>query len=150
MGAFITLRGPIMSRPSVSSKAGQPSLLRLAWRPGPQFLGSSCAQAAWACWHQTVITRGGVLACGFFSSRWDAAGESASAPLNYGRFHNLTWTYYEQALSELEGGPAITFTSGMAAVAAVFGIVLRPGDVVVLPSDSYYTTRVIADGYFTQ
>src|SRR4030095_3182290 len=28
--------------------------------------------------------------------------------------------------------------------------VLRPGDVVVLPADSYYTTRVLAGGYFTQ
>ena len=84
-----------------------------------------------------------------FAGPYHAAGDPASAPLTYGRFHNPTWTYYEQALSELEGGPAVTFASGMAAVAAVFGVVLRPGDVVVLPSDSYYTTRVIADGYFT-
>jgi cystathionine gamma-lyase len=38
----------------------------------------------------------------------------------------------------------------MAGVAAVFGVVLRPGDVVVLPADSYYTTRVLAEGYFAQ
>src|SRR5262245_56375424 len=83
-----------------------------------------------------------------FAGPYHAAGDPASAPLTYGRFHNPTWTYYEQALSELEGGPAVSFASGMAAVAAVFGVVLRPGDVVVLPSDSYYTTRVMADGYF--
>ena len=84
-----------------------------------------------------------------FAGPYHAAGDPASAPLTYGRFHNPTWTYYEQALGELEGGPAVTFASGMAAVAAVFGVVLRPGDAVVLPSDSYYTTRVMADGYLT-
>jgi cystathionine gamma-lyase len=35
----------------------------------------------------------------------------------------------------------------MAAVAAVFGTALKPGDVVVLPADSYYTTRVLASGW---
>src|SRR5215475_7210412 len=66
-----------------------------------------------------------------FAGPYHAAGDPASAPLTYGRFHNPTWTYFEQALSELEGGPAVTFASGMAAVAAIFGVVLRPGDVVV-------------------
>jgi cystathionine gamma-lyase len=85
-----------------------------------------------------------------FAGPYHAAGDPASAPLTYGRFHNPTWTAYEQALSELEGGPAVIFASGMSAVAAIFGVVLRPGDVVVLPADSYYTTRVLAEGYFTQ
>jgi cystathionine gamma-lyase len=85
-----------------------------------------------------------------FAGPYHAAGDPASAPLTYGRFHNPTWALYEQALSELEGGPAVLFASGMAAVAAIFGVVLRPGDVVVLPSDSYYTTRVLAEGYCTQ
>src|SRR5262249_7116675 len=85
-----------------------------------------------------------------FAGTYHAAGDPARAPLTYGRFHNPTWTAYEQALSELEGGPAVLFASGMAAVAAILGVVLRPGDVVVLPADSYYTTRVLAEGYFTQ
>jgi cystathionine gamma-lyase len=84
-----------------------------------------------------------------FAGLFHAAGDPGSVPFTYGRYHNPTWTYFERALSELEGGLAVIFASGMAAVAAVFGVVLRPGDVVVLPSDSYYTTRVIADGYFT-
>jgi cystathionine gamma-lyase len=84
-----------------------------------------------------------------FAGTYHAAGEPASAPFTYGRYHNPTWTQYEQALHELEGGPAIAFASGMAAVAAVFGVVLRPGDTVVLPSDSYYTTRLLAQDYFT-
>ncbi|MGE3539004.1 MAG: cystathionine gamma-lyase [Candidatus Tectimicrobiota bacterium] len=84
-----------------------------------------------------------------FAGPYHAAGEPASAPFTYGRFHNPTWSLYEQALSELEGGPVVTFASGMAAVAAVLGVVLRPGDVVVLPAESYYTTRLLADTYFT-
>jgi len=85
-----------------------------------------------------------------FASVYHAAGEPGDAPFTYGRFHNPTWTQYEQALSELEGGPALAFASGMAAVAAVFGVVLRPGDVVVVPSDSYYTMRQLVNGYFTE
>lgn len=84
-----------------------------------------------------------------FAGPYHAAGDPGSAPYTYGRFHNPTWSAYEQALGDLEGGPAVVFASGMAAVAAVFGVVLRPGDVVVLPADSYYTTRVLAEGYFT-
>jgi cystathionine gamma-lyase len=38
----------------------------------------------------------------------------------------------------------------MAAVAAVFGTLLRPGDVAVVPSDSYYTMRLLANGYVTE
>jgi cystathionine gamma-lyase len=85
-----------------------------------------------------------------FASVYHAAGDPADAPFTYGRFHNPTWSLYEQALTELEGGPALAFASGMAAVAAVFGVVLRPGDVVVVPSDSYYTMRLLANGYFTE
>ena len=84
-----------------------------------------------------------------FAAPFHAVGDPASAAYTYGRFHNPTWTLFENALSELEGGPAVVFSSGMAAVAAIFGVVLRPGDVVVLPADSYYTTRVLAHGYFT-
>jgi cystathionine gamma-lyase len=85
-----------------------------------------------------------------FAGTYHAAGDPASSPFTYGRFHNPTWTQYEQALSELEGGPAVVFASGMASVAAIFGVMLRPGDVLVLPSDSYYTTRLLAGGYFTE
>ena len=42
-----------------------------------------------------------------FAGPYHAAGDPTRAPLTYGRFHNPTWTAYEQALSELEGGPAV-------------------------------------------
>lgn len=85
-----------------------------------------------------------------FASAFHAAGDPAQVPYTYARFHSPTWSHFEAALSELEGGPALAFPSGMAAITAVFGAVLRPGDVIVLPSDSYYTTRVLAKGYFAE
>src|SRR5262245_62270171 len=82
-----------------------------------------------------------------FAGPYHAAGDPASAPLTYGRFHNPTWTSYEQALTELEGGPAVLFASGMAAVAGIFGVVVRPDVVVVLSVDSSYSMRVLVEGY---
>jgi cystathionine gamma-lyase len=92
---------------------------------------------------------GAFLAGPQFSSTYTAPGEPSGHELTYGRFHNPTWTAWEEALGVLEGGHAIAYASGMAAVAAVFGVCLRPGDVVVLPSDSYYTTRLLASGWLT-
>ncbi len=82
-----------------------------------------------------------------FSSTFTTPGDPSQHQFTYGRFHNPTWTAWEEALAALDGGEAITYASGMAAVAAVFGVCLRPGDVVVLPSDSYYTIRVIASNW---
>lgn len=84
-----------------------------------------------------------------FSSTYTAAGEPSRHALTYGRFHNPTWTAWEEALRVLEGGEAISFASGMAAVSAVFGVTLKPGDVVVLPSDCYYTIRVLASNWLS-
>src|SRR5262245_24890078 len=85
-----------------------------------------------------------------FAGAYHAAGDPAQSPYTYGRFHNPTWTRFEDALTELEGGPSIVFASGMAATAAVFSVTLRPGDVVALPADSYYTTRLIASGHLAE
>jgi cystathionine gamma-lyase len=82
-----------------------------------------------------------------FSATFTAPGNPADHSLTYGRFHNPTWTAWEEALGALEGGQAVAFASGMAAVAAVFGTMLEPGDVVVLPADSYYSTRVVASSW---
>lgn len=65
-------------------------------------------------------------------------------PYAYGRYANPTWTALEAALGELEGGRALTFASGMAAVAAVVVPRLRRGDVLVAPTDGYPGIRSIA------
>lgn len=82
-----------------------------------------------------------------FAATFHSPGDLRASAYTYGRFHNPTWTAYESALAELEGGAVTTFSSGMAAIAAVFGVLLRSGDAVVVPSDGYYTTRTLADGY---
>jgi cystathionine gamma-lyase len=80
-----------------------------------------------------------------FSSTYTSPGDPAQHALSYGRFHNPTWTAWEQALGVLEGGgEAVAFASGMAAVNALFGVTLKPGDAVVLPADSYYAIRRVA------
>jgi len=85
-----------------------------------------------------------------FAGPFHASGDPKAVPYTYGRYHNPTFTQYEHALGEFEGGTAIVFASGMAAITAVFGVTLRPGDVVVMPTDSYYNARSIAEGYFTE
>jgi cystathionine gamma-lyase len=85
-----------------------------------------------------------------FAAPFHVAGDPATSPYTYGRFHNPTWTLFEKALGELEGGEAVVFASGMAATAAVLGSVLKSGDVAVLPADAYYTTRVLAEGFFAR
>jgi len=84
-----------------------------------------------------------------FAAPFHLAGDPASSPYTYGRYHNPTWSLFERAMGELEGGEAVVFASGMAATAAVLGCVLRPGEVAVLPADGYYTTRLLAEGFFT-
>ena len=85
-----------------------------------------------------------------FAGPYNLAGDPASSEYTYGRYHNPTWTRFERALGELEGGEAVSFASGMAATAAVMGSVLRPGDVAVLPADGYYTTRLLAEAYLSR
>jgi cystathionine gamma-lyase len=79
-----------------------------------------------------------------FSATYTTPGDPADHALTYGRFHNPTWTAWEEALGVLEGGEVVAFASGMAAAAAVFGATLKPRDVLVLPSDCYYNIRRLA------
>jgi len=72
-------------------------------------------------------------------------GATDSAPYGYGRDQNPTWTNLERALGELDGGEAVVFSSGMAAVSAIVLPRLRPGDVLVAPRDAYPGIRKIAE-----
>jgi cystathionine gamma-synthase len=58
----------------------------------------------------------------------------------YGRDDNPTWSALEEALGGLEGGAALVFASGMAAVAAVLETLPVPGRVVVA-GDAYNGVR---------
>ena len=90
-----------------------------------------------------------------FAAPYHTPGDPADTPYTYARSHNPTWTSLEKAIGQMESGEdyrasALVFASGMAACAAVFGAVLRPGDIVVLPSNAYYTARILMQEYFTK
>jgi cystathionine gamma-synthase len=70
----------------------------------------------------------------FLSSTYHAGG-----PVGYGRYGNQTWSALEDAIAELEGGPTLTFSSGMAAISALFSI-LPVGAPVVASHEGYSGT----------
>ena len=59
----------------------------------------------------------------------------------YGRWSNETWTAFEAALGALEGGEALVYASGMAAIASALSL-LPEGGRVVLPRNPYSGTTV--------
>jgi cystathionine gamma-synthase len=63
----------------------------------------------------------------------------AGGPVGYGRYGNQTWSALEDAIAELEGGPTLTFSSGMAAISALFSI-LPVGAPVVASHEGYSGT----------
>jgi cystathionine gamma-lyase len=95
-----------------------------------------------------------------FAAPFHTPGDPSQTPYTYARSHNPTWTSLEKAIGQMESGhllsgesyhaTALVFASGMAACAAVFGAVLNPGDIVVLPSNAYYTARVRLEDYFVK
>ncbi len=82
-----------------------------------------------------------------FASPFHLAGNPAGEGYTYGRAHNPTWGALEEAIGELEGGPVRVFASGLAAVGAVFGTVLRPGDTVVVPRGAYFGGRALLEEF---
>jgi cystathionine gamma-lyase len=100
-----------------------------------------------------------------FAAPYHTPGDPNEAPYSYARSHNPTWTALEKALGQMETGEfaaghaqagskyratALVFASGMAACASIFGAVLRPGDVAVLPANAYFAARVLMQDYFVK
>lgn len=71
------------------------------------------------------------------SSTYRIGGE-----INYARDGNAGWTALEHALGGLEGGHALVFASGMAAVAAVLET-LPPGALVAASQTAYHGVHVL-------
>lgn len=61
---------------------------------------------------------------------------AAGGPIGYGRYGNETWLALEEAISALEGGKTLTYSSGMAAISAVFSA-LPVGAKVVASNQGY-------------
>jgi cystathionine gamma-synthase len=78
------------------------------------------------------------------SSTFHAGGDVV-----YGRESNETWEAFESALGALEGGLATSFSSGMAAVAAVLSTV-PVGGVVVAPDGAYTGVRWVLNDLESQ
>ena len=100
-----------------------------------------------------------------FAAPFHTPGDPNAAPYNYARNNHPTWTVLERAIGQMESGVfapahadagksyranALVFASGMAACASVFGAVLRPGDVVVLPTHAYFAARALMQEYFAK
>jgi len=79
-----------------------------------------------------------------FAAPFHLQGPADATRFSYQRYTNPTWENLETAVGELEGGEVLFFASGMAAVTAVAVSALRPGDVLVAPSDAYPGIRSIA------
>ncbi len=85
-----------------------------------------------------------------FAGTYHLQGDPANSRYTYGRYDNPTWTAYEKAITGLEKGiSTVAFSSGMAAVSATLGATLKAGDILVMPSDAYYTARTLAHEFFT-
>ena len=100
-----------------------------------------------------------------FAAPFHTPGDPADALYSYARSHNPTWTALERVIGQIESGKfapgqadegqnyranTLVFASGMAACAAVFGAVLRPGDVAVLPANAYFAARQLMQDYFAK
>jgi cystathionine gamma-lyase len=100
-----------------------------------------------------------------FAAPYHTPGDPNAAPYSYARSHNPTWTALERAIGQMESGQfaaghpeagssyrasALVFASGMAACSAIFGALLRPGDVAVLPANAYFAARTLMQDYFAK
>ncbi len=70
----------------------------------------------------------------------------AGGAIGYGRYGNETWLALEAAISALEGGRTLAYSSGMAAVTAVFST-LPVGAKVVASNQGYSGTMTLLNNY---
>ncbi|WP_338024981.1 cystathionine gamma-lyase [Aliiroseovarius sediminis] len=80
------------------------------------------------------------------SSMFHLPGDPDGAA-SYGRTNNPTCEALECSLSVLEDAPCLCFPSGMAAISAALFATLRAGQTLLIPSDGYYVTRLLADRF---
>lgn len=71
-----------------------------------------------------------------FASTYVGTPHVGGGELGYGRYGNPTWLALDTAIGALEGGRALSFATGMAAVHAVLEL-LPPQGTLVIPSSCY-------------
>ncbi len=70
----------------------------------------------------------------------------SGGPIGYGRYGNQTWSALESAIGELEGGSTLIFSSGMAAISAVFSI-LPIGAPIVASNQGYSGVMTLLNSF---
>jgi cystathionine gamma-lyase len=65
----------------------------------------------------------------------------------YGRSGMPTWEALEEQLGLLEAAPCVAFPSGMGAISAALFAGLQAGKRLILPSDGYYVSRILASDF---
>lgn len=70
----------------------------------------------------------------------------SGGPIGYGRYGNQTWSALESAIGELEGGSTLVFSSGMAAISAVFSI-LPIGAPIVASNQGYSGVMTLLNAF---
>jgi cystathionine gamma-synthase len=63
-------------------------------------------------------------------------------PIGYGRYGNEAWSALEEAISVLEGGKTLIFSSGMAAISSAYSL-LPQGAVIVAAENGYQGTTTM-------
>jgi len=79
-----------------------------------------------------------------FASTYVGDFDTTTGSLGYGRYGNPTWQSLEEGIGALEGGRALTFSSGMAAAHAVLEL-LPAGSTIVLPYNCYLGVAAAID-----
>jgi len=90
------------------------------------------------------LTPGEPLALPVVSSATYHSPDVAGLSHVYGRAGMPTWEAVEAQLGVLEDADCVAFPSGMGAISAALFAGLAAGRRVILPSDGYYVTRVLA------
>ena len=78
------------------------------------------------------------------ASIYGSAGDPDPARA-YGRNGNPTWEALEDALGSIEDARALVFASGQAAVMALMLAATEGRDRLLMPTDGYYNSRILAD-----
>lgn len=107
---------------------------------GTRVIGSSSTVAA----PGVPFHNGPVFAAPFHLADAEPGANGADV---YARYDNPTLREFEASIGDLDGGRTLAFASGMAALSAVFYGCLSSGQRLLIPSDGYFTARLMADAH---
>ena len=99
---------------------------------------------------ETGIT-GAVVQPIYLSTTFERNEKGEFGPFSYTRANNPNREALETKIAAIEGGDiAIAFSSGLAAINAIFHSVLKPGDHIIVPDDCYHGTLSVLRKIFSR